>query len=45
MDIIFNQYKFKEHCLAIKRYILLGQGDFVQYLMEIIEPTIVGIDW
>ncbi|KAL7582776.1 hypothetical protein Lser_V15G42467 [Lactuca serriola] len=41
MDVIFNRYKFKEHCLAIKRYILLGQGDFVQYLMEIIEPVLL----
>ncbi|KAI3507647.1 hypothetical protein L1887_22636 [Cichorium endivia] len=41
MDVIFNQYKFKEHCLAIKHYILLGQGDFVQYLMEVIEPVLM----
>nr|XP_043636525.1 gamma-tubulin complex component 3-like [Erigeron canadensis]XP_043636526.1 gamma-tubulin complex component 3-like [Erigeron canadensis] len=40
LHVIFNQYKFKEHCLAIKRYILLGQGDFVQYLMDIIEPEL-----
>ncbi|CAK9169950.1 unnamed protein product [Ilex paraguariensis] len=36
MDVMYNQYKFKEHCLAIKRYLLLGQGDFVQYLMDIV---------
>lgn len=36
MDVIYKRYKFKEHCLAIKRYLLLGQGDFVQYLMDIV---------
>ncbi|KAL9259817.1 Gamma-tubulin complex component 3-like protein [Drosera capensis] len=34
MEVIYERYKFKEHCLAIKRYLLLGQGDFVQYLMD-----------
>lgn len=32
--LLFDQYKFKDHCLAIKRYLLLGQGDFIQYLMD-----------
>ncbi|KAI3678183.1 hypothetical protein L6452_37467 [Arctium lappa] len=41
LDVIFNRYKLKEHCLAIKRYILLGQGDFVQYLMEIVMPELM----
>ncbi|XP_076900942.1 gamma-tubulin complex component 3-like [Bidens hawaiensis] len=40
MHTIFTRYKFKDHCLAIKRYILLGQGDFVQYLMEIVGPVL-----
>ncbi|XP_059646423.1 gamma-tubulin complex component 3 [Cornus florida] len=40
MDVIYKQYKFKEHCLAIKRYLLLGQGDFVQYLMDIVGPEL-----
>ncbi|KAL6141532.1 hypothetical protein ACLB2K_059820 [Fragaria x ananassa] len=40
LDVIYNQYKFKEHCLAIKRYLLLGQGDFVQYLMDIVGPEL-----
>ncbi|KAH1077897.1 hypothetical protein GYH30_053106 [Glycine max] len=26
LDVIFKRYKFKEHCLAIKQYLLLGQG-------------------
>ncbi|XP_027352163.1 gamma-tubulin complex component 3 [Abrus precatorius] len=40
LDVIFRRYKFKEHCLAIKRYLLLGQGDFVQYLMDIVGPEL-----
>lgn len=40
LDVVYNRYKFKEHCLAIKRYLLLGQGDFVQYLMDIVGPEL-----
>ncbi|KAJ9543793.1 hypothetical protein OSB04_023500 [Centaurea solstitialis] len=40
MDVVYNRYRFKEHCLAIKRYLLLGQGDFVQYLMDIVGPEL-----
>ncbi|GMH18735.1 hypothetical protein Nepgr_020576 [Nepenthes gracilis] len=40
MKVMYNRYKFKEHCLAIKRYLLLGQGDFVQYLMDKVGPEL-----
>ena len=40
LDVIYNRYRFKDHCLAIKRYLLLGQGDFVQYLMDIVGPEL-----
>ncbi|EPS71643.1 hypothetical protein M569_03113 [Genlisea aurea] len=40
LDVIYNKYKFREHCLAIKKYLLLGQGDFVQYLMDIVGPDL-----
>ncbi|KAF5737356.1 putative gamma-tubulin complex component [Tripterygium wilfordii] len=40
LDVMYNRYKFKEHCLAIKRYLLLGQGDFVLYLMDIVGPDL-----
>ncbi|KAK4487246.1 hypothetical protein RD792_006150 [Penstemon davidsonii] len=40
LDVMHKQYRFKEHCLAIKRYVLLGQGDFVQYLMDIVGPEL-----
>ncbi|KAK8966837.1 hypothetical protein KSP40_PGU013868 [Platanthera guangdongensis] len=40
MDVIHKRYRFKDHCLAIKRYLLLGQGDFVKYLMDIVGPEL-----
>ncbi|GAA0151777.1 non-motor microtubule binding protein [Lithospermum erythrorhizon] len=40
LNVIYERYKFKEHCLAIKRYLLLGRGDFVQYLMDIVGPDL-----
>ncbi|XP_010534364.1 PREDICTED: gamma-tubulin complex component 3-like [Tarenaya hassleriana] len=40
LDVLYKRYKFKEHCLTIKRYLLLGQGDFVQYLMDIVGPKL-----
>ncbi|PKU77953.1 hypothetical protein MA16_Dca011573 [Dendrobium catenatum] len=43
MDVIHKRYKFKDHCLAIKRYLLLGHGDFVQYLMDIIDPELLKV--
>eukprot|EP00252_Welwitschia_mirabilis_P025567 TRINITY_DN8041_c0_g1_i1.p1 TRINITY_DN8041_c0_g1~~TRINITY_DN8041_c0_g1_i1.p1 ORF type:complete len:873 (+),score=147.91 TRINITY_DN8041_c0_g1_i1:193-2811(+) len=40
LDLMYNKYKFRDHCLAIKRYLLLGQGDFIQYLMDIVGPEL-----
>ncbi|CAA6664252.1 unnamed protein product [Spirodela intermedia] len=40
MDVIHRRYRFRDHCLAIKRYLLLGQGDFVQYLMDMVGPEL-----
>lgn len=31
--MLFDKYKLLDHCRALKRYMLLGQGDFVQLLM------------
>ncbi|MCO5558655.1 hypothetical protein L7F22_012241 [Adiantum nelumboides] len=39
LKIMYERYRFRDHCLAIKRYLLLGQGDFIQYLMDL-----VGLD-
>ncbi|KAI3850963.1 hypothetical protein MKX03_036443 [Papaver bracteatum] len=40
MDVIYNGHKFKDHCMEIKRYLLLGQGNFVQYMIDIVGPEL-----
>ncbi|CAD7701696.1 unnamed protein product, partial [Ostreobium quekettii] len=37
---IFEKYGFYRHCRAIRRYVLLGQGDFVLALMDLIKPEL-----
>ncbi|KAH6576489.1 hypothetical protein BASA62_001410 [Batrachochytrium salamandrivorans] len=34
MSVLFEKYNLMEHLLALKRFVLLGQGDFVQYLLD-----------
>ncbi|RHZ90285.1 hypothetical protein Glove_1g17 [Diversispora epigaea] len=38
LNILFTKYKLKEHFIALKRYLLLGQGDFIQHLMAQLGP-------
>ncbi|RKO91941.1 gamma-tubulin complex component protein, partial [Blyttiomyces helicus] len=33
LEILYSKYKLMEHFVALKRYLLLGQGDLMQYLM------------
>ncbi|XP_024364423.1 gamma-tubulin complex component 3 isoform X2 [Physcomitrium patens] len=40
IQIMYKRYRFPEHCLAIKRYLLLGQGDFIQCLMDLVGPEL-----
>ena len=40
MDILYMKYSFTLHCEAIKRYLLLGQGDFIQALMDFLKPEL-----
>ena len=37
LDVLTTQYKFLDHLQALRRYLLLGQGDFIRYLMELLE--------
>lgn len=30
IDLLFNTFSLAKHCDAMRRYVLLGQGDFVQ---------------
>ncbi|KAI9342003.1 Spc98 family-domain-containing protein [Obelidium mucronatum] len=34
LDLMFGKYKLMTHLQALKKYLLLGQGDFVQNLMD-----------
>ena len=33
-EVLFTRFRLGEHCAAIKRYLLLGQGDFITSLMD-----------
>jgi gamma-tubulin complex component 3 len=37
LDVLAGQYKFLDHLQALRRYLLLGQGDFIRHLMELLE--------
>jgi gamma-tubulin complex component 3 len=34
MHLMLEKFKFPSHCLALKRYLLLGAGDFIQVLLD-----------
>ncbi|KAI9270462.1 Spc98 family-domain-containing protein [Phascolomyces articulosus] len=38
IDLLKHKYKLMDHLRALKRYLLLGQGDFIQYLMGTLGP-------
>ena len=40
IEILFHKYKFFEHCNAIRKYLLLGQGDFIQNLMDLLSEEL-----
>ena len=45
IDILFNKFDLAKHCDAMRRYVLLGQGDFVQALMDMVGglPVMLGL--
>eukprot|EP00850_Spirogloea_muscicola_P019099 SM000183S03993 [mRNA] locus=s183:284396:289670:- [translate_table: standard] len=40
LKVMLDKYKFMEHCGAFKRYFLLGQGEFIQCLMDTLAPEL-----
>jgi hypothetical protein len=40
ISILFNKFLFKSHLESIYRYLLLGQGDMMQYLMNLMVPEL-----
>lgn len=37
LEEIMTRHKLMDHLRALRRYLLLGQGDFIHYLMEILK--------
>ena len=37
LEVLHDKYKFMEHLKAMRRYLLLGQGDFIRHLMDLLE--------
>ncbi|GAM24033.1 hypothetical protein SAMD00019534_072080 [Acytostelium subglobosum LB1] len=35
-NLMMDKFRYMEHCQALRRYMLLGQGDFIQGLMDMI---------
>ena len=40
MSTLSDKYHFRSHSHAIKGYLLLGQGDFIQCLMDLVGPEL-----
>ncbi|GBG29500.1 Gamma-tubulin complex component 3 [Hondaea fermentalgiana] len=38
--ILFDQFHLLRHCRALKQYLMLGQGDTIQYLMDLLGPQL-----
>jgi gamma-tubulin complex component 3 len=36
VKILLHQYKLLDHCEAMKKFLMLGQGDFIEYLMDLL---------
>jgi gamma-tubulin complex component 3 len=39
-SLLFEKYKLRDHLKSVKRFLLLGQGDFVQNLMDTLGDTL-----
>lgn len=37
IEILMRKYKLLDHFNSLRRYLLLGQGDFINHLMELME--------
>ena len=33
---MFEKYQFQSHCIYIRKYLLMGQGDLMEYLMDLL---------
>lgn len=40
MRILFDDHKLLEHLKGLRQFLLLGQGDFIRHLMDIVTPEL-----
>lgn len=40
LQVLLERYQVKTHLCALRQYLLLGQGDFVNYLMKLVELVV-----
>ncbi|XP_077014818.1 gamma-tubulin complex component 3 isoform X4 [Tamandua tetradactyla] len=41
LDVLNKKYNLLDHMQAMRRYLLLGQGDFIRHLMDLLKPELV----
>lgn len=41
LDVLNHNYLLLEHLQAMRRYLLLGQGDFIRHLMDLLKPELL----
>ncbi|KAG8521147.1 Gamma-tubulin complex component 3 [Galemys pyrenaicus] len=41
LDVLNRRYSLLDHMQAMRRYLLLGQGDFIRHLMDLLKPELV----
>lgn len=39
LDVLNRNYLLLEHLQAMRRYLLLGQGDFIRHLMDLLKSA------
>ena len=40
LDTLFKRYKLVDHVSAMRKYLLLGQGDLIRYLLELLDEEL-----
>lgn len=40
LDLLKGKFRLIEHLQALRRYLLLGQGDFIRHLLELLAPEL-----
>ncbi|XP_066517256.1 gamma-tubulin complex component 3 [Hoplias malabaricus] len=40
LDVLNKTYQLLDHLQAMRRYLLLGQGDFIRHLMDLLKPEL-----